>query len=115
VTDNCEHGPIGTGDGDTPTDVTGDPEETDLEGAGDPPPSGFDRWRKDSALGSVGTGIARGLQNVFAPPVDEVVIVAAVPGEPPDAAERVQVILDLDDPTKSVAIVPDPPADPPSD
>ena len=76
-------------------------------------PGGFDRWRKKSAIGGVGTGIARGLQNVFAPPVDEVAIVAAVPGEPPDADTRVRVILDPDDPTKSIAVVPTDPADPP--
>jgi len=70
-------------------------------------PAGFDRWRKESPIGGIGTGIARGLQAVFAPPADEVVIVAAVPGEPPDADQRVRVVLDLDDPTKSVAIVPE--------
>jgi hypothetical protein len=75
---------------------------------------GFDRWRKESALGAVGTGIARGLHAVFAPPVDEVVIVASVPGDPPDADQRVRVVLDPNDPTKSVAIMPEPPADPPS-
>jgi len=42
-----------------------------------------------------------------------VVIVAAVPGDPPDADSRVRVILDPDDPTKSIAVVPPPPpADP---
>jgi hypothetical protein len=66
---------------------------------------GFERWRRDSALGSVGTGIARGLQNVFAPPPNPPVIVASVPGDPPDP-ERLQVILDPDDPSKSVAVVP---------
>ncbi len=76
--------------------------------ASDEAPSGFDRWRRDSALGVVGTGVARGLQAVFAPPVDEPVIVAAVPGEPPGEDERIRVILDPDDPTKSVAIVPEP-------
>ena len=75
---------------------------------------GFDRWRKESALGGIGTGVARGLQAVFAPPVDEVVIVASVPGDPPDADEHVRVILDLDDPTKSVAIMPQPPSEPPA-
>jgi hypothetical protein len=78
--------------------------------------SGFERWRRDSALGVVGTGVARGLQAVFAPPVDEQVIVASVPGDPPGEDERIQVILDPDDPTKSVAIVPErkdtPPASP---
>jgi hypothetical protein len=54
----------------------------------------------------VGTGIAKGLQNVFAPTDNHQVIVAEVPGDPPDADERVRVILDPDDPTKAVAYVP---------
>jgi hypothetical protein len=69
-------------------------------------PEGFDHWRRQSALGSVGTGIAKGLQNVFAPTDNQQVIVAELPGDPPDADERVRVILDPDDPTKSVAFVP---------
>ncbi len=73
----------------------------------------FDRWRRKSALGLVGTGLARGLQEVFAPHVDEIAIVASVPGEPPDADDRLRVVLDPDDPTKAVAIVPLPPADRP--
>ncbi|HXB37395.1 MAG TPA: hypothetical protein VNU75_06795, partial [Acidimicrobiales bacterium] len=55
--------------------------------------------------GTVGTGIARGLQNVFAPPPNQPIIVAAVPGDPP-GPERLQVILDPDDPSKSVALLP---------
>ncbi len=47
--------------------------------------------------------------------VDEIAIVASVPGEPPDADQRLQVILDPDDPTKSVAIMPTTAADPPSE
>jgi hypothetical protein len=78
-------------------------------------PAGFERWRKQSALGAVGTGVARGFHAVFAPPVDEVVIVASVPGDPPDADQRVRVVLDPDDPTKSVAIMPDESTDPPAD
>ena len=70
-------------------------------------PAGFDRWRKESPIGGIGTGIARGLQAVFAPPAHEIAIVAEVPGEPPDADQRLRVILDPDDPTKSVAIVPE--------
>ncbi|HWF14717.1 MAG TPA: hypothetical protein VG244_00910 [Acidimicrobiales bacterium] len=73
------------------------------------PPEGFERWRRDSALGSVGTGIARGLQNVFGTPQDQVVMVAPIPGGPPDP-DRLQVILDPDDPTKSIAVLP--PTDP---
>jgi hypothetical protein len=46
------------------------------------------------------------------------VITAPAPGDPPDADERLRVILDPDDPTKSVAILPkaahsDPGATPP--
>jgi hypothetical protein len=89
-------------------DSTDDEEEVPDE------PGGFDRWRQESVLGEVGTGIARGLQAVFAPPVEPPAIVAAVPGEPPDADRRIRVVLDPDDPTKSVAIVPDQPPDPPS-
>jgi hypothetical protein len=80
----------------------GEPEEAETA------PSAFDQWRRDSALGAIGTGVARGLQAVFAPPADEPVMVAEAPGEPPDAADRLRVILDPDDPAKSVAVVPAP-------
>jgi hypothetical protein len=83
--------------------------------AGDEAPNGFDRWRTESAIGGIGTGIAKGLHAVFAPPAHEIAIVAAVPGEPPDADARVRVVLDPDDPTKSIAIMPTAPADPSSD
>ena len=89
------------------TDSQDDSEEDDIRG--------FDSWRRESALGAVGTGIARGLHAVFAPRADEVVIVAAVPGEPPDADQRLQVILDPDDPTKSIAVVPKAPLEPRSE
>jgi hypothetical protein len=92
-----------TADGelDPGVDTSSEVEAAEPEASG-----GFDRWRKESALGAVGTGLARGLQAVFAPRVDEVVVVASVPGEPPDADQRLQVILDPEDPTKSVAIMP---------
>lgn len=106
---------MGSEDDDGPDQVTSAdgeaPERADEVGA----PEGFDRWRKESAIGGIGTGIARGLQAVFAPPPDEVVIVAAVPGEPPDADTRLRVILDPDDPTKSIAVMPTEPADPPAE
>ena len=100
-----------TGSEDPPERSDATPPEGD---GGDPPgdnaegefaPAGFERWRRDSALGSVGTGIARGLQNVFAPPPNQPVIVASIPGDPPDP-ERLQVILDPDDPSKSVVLLP---------
>jgi hypothetical protein len=94
------HGPINddhdTGGSAEPQDETPDDEQ----------PGGFDRWRKESAIGEVGTSIAKGLRNVFAPTQQEVVIVASVPGDPPDADQKVRVVLDPDDPTKSVAIFP---------
>jgi hypothetical protein len=86
-------------------------EDVESDEEDDPASDRFDRWRKESALGAVGTGIARGFHSVFAPRVDEVVIMASVPGDPPDADQRVRVVLDPDDPTKSVAIMPEP-ADP---
>jgi hypothetical protein len=72
----------------------------------------FDHWRQRSTLGAVGTAVARGLHAALTPPVDEVVIVASAPGDPPDADEHVRVVLDPDDPTKSVAIMPRRPVDP---
>jgi len=78
------------------------PSDDETEGF---PPAGFERWRRETALGTVGTGIARGLQNVFAPPANQPVMVAPVPGDPPDP-DRIKVILDPDDPTKSIVIVP---------
>ena len=70
----------------------------------DTPPQGFERWRRQSAIGAVGTGIALGLQAVFAPPQDQPAIVASVPGDPPNP-DGLKVILDPDDPSKSVVIV----------
>jgi hypothetical protein len=92
-------------DGEAVPDAAPDPELDDEH------PQGFDRWRRESAIGGIGTGIARGLQSVFGSPRQEIAIVAEVPGEPPDADKRLRVILDPDDPTKSIAVVPSPPAD----
>jgi hypothetical protein len=105
-------GHMGPDDEGQPADVTPAEEAAPEIESEEEPPESFDRWRKESAIGGIGTGIARGLQAVFAPPADEVVIVAAVPGEPPDADTRLRVILDPDDPTKSIAVMP---ADPPSE
>jgi hypothetical protein len=90
-------------DDDLPTDDL----PTDDDAPSEATAEGFDRWRRESSLGVVGTGIARGLRDVFAPTQDKPVVVAEVPGEPPDGDERVRVLLDPDDPTKSVAIVPE--------
>jgi hypothetical protein len=96
------HGPI-TDDHDS-----GGSAEPQDDRPDDEEPSTFDRWRRESAIGEVGTSIAKGLRNIFAPTQQEVVIVASVPGDPPDADQKLRVVLDPDDPTKSVAIFPDP-------
>lgn len=93
-----------TPDGD---DANPEPDEqvADVAGPGeDESPQGFERWRRESAVGAVGTGIARGLQAVFAPQQDPPAIVAAVPGDPPNP-EGLKVVLDPDDPSKSVVIM----------
>lgn len=102
--------PVNPNDRNDPEDETTPPEDAEKDGLQDGAEAefaaaGFERWRRESAFGSVGTGIARGLQNVFAPPANQPVIVAAVPGDPPDP-DRIQVILDPDDPTKSIVVVP---------
>ncbi len=108
--ENAPEEPEDTQDAEGAGDVD-DAEYTEDDGGGEASGT-FDRWRRESALGNVGTGVARGLQAVFAPHVDQIVIMASVPGDPPDADDRVHVILDPDDPTKSIAIVPDPKPDP---
>jgi hypothetical protein len=72
----------------------------------DIPSRRFDAWRRRSAVGGMATGIALGLQEVFYPNKNEPVISAEAPGEPPDADDRLRVILDPDDPTKSVVLLP---------
>jgi hypothetical protein len=59
--------------------------------------------------------VALGLKEIFQPATNEPVITATAPGDPPDASDRVRVILHPDDPSKSVAIVPgeSPPPDDP--
>jgi hypothetical protein len=70
------------------------------------PPRRFDAWRRRSAVGAIATGVALGLKEIFQPTAIEPVITATAPGDPPDASERLRVILDPDDPSKSVAILP---------
>jgi hypothetical protein len=71
-----------------------------------PPPRRFDAWRRRSALGAIATGVALGLKEIFQPTNIQPVITSPAPGDPPDADERLRVILHQDDPTKSVAILP---------
>jgi hypothetical protein len=85
----------------------------------DAAPTRFDGWRRRSAIGALATGVALGLRDIFQPSANEPVITAVAPGDPPDPERRLRVILDPDDPTKSVAILPSrsndepaPPTDP---
>jgi hypothetical protein len=57
-------------------------------------------------MGAIATGVALGLKEIFQPTNIEPVITSQAPGDPPDADERLRVILDPDDPAKSVAILP---------
>ena len=78
----------------------------DDPGADELPLRRFDAWRRRTVIGGIATGVALGLKEVFQPVNEEPVISAEAPGDPPDAAERLRVILDPEDPTKSVAILP---------
>jgi hypothetical protein len=83
-----------------------EPSEPEEEPPVDLPSRRFDAWRRRTAIGGMATGVALGLQEIFYPTDNEPVITAEAPGEPPDADERIRVVLDPDDPTKSVAIMP---------
>jgi hypothetical protein len=50
--------------------------------------------------------VALGLKEIFQPTNIEPVITAEAPGEPPDDENRLRVVLDLEDPSKSVAYLP---------
>jgi hypothetical protein len=86
-------------------DVAPDHDDHD-ESSDEIPSRRFDAWRRRSAVGGMATGIALGLQEVFYPNKNEPVISAEAPGEPPDADDRLRVVLDPDDPTKSTVVVP---------
>jgi hypothetical protein len=95
----CDHGFIEPGE----LEPADEPEEAPPD---DLPSRRFDAWRRRSAIGGIATGVAFGLKEIFQPTNPEPVITAEAPGDPPDADERLRVILDPDDPTKSVAILP---------
>lgn len=98
---SCDHGEIET---------NGRPQEPPRE---EPRTRRFDSWRRHSAIGAIATGVAFGLKEIFQPTNIEPVITAEAPGDPPDSENRLRVILDPDDPSKSVAIVPPPASDTP--
>ncbi len=86
--------------------------------------SGFDRWRRRSVTGTMMTGIALGLQEVFTGPKPEIAIVHEAPGGPPDEDQPIALSFDPDHPDRTVAVIrpwlldpggarPDPSADTP--
>jgi hypothetical protein len=87
-----------------------EPDEDEAEPLNAPPEDfpvrRFDSWRRRSAMGAIATGVALGLKEIFQPTNIQPVITAEAPGDPPDANNRLRVILDPDDPSKSVAILP---------
>jgi hypothetical protein len=103
----------------TTDESTAEPAEPDEPAGQESTPTRFDGWRRRSAIGALATGVALGLKEIFQPSANEPVITAVAPGDPPDPERRLRVILDPDDPTKSVAILPSLPDDgipaPPSD
>jgi hypothetical protein len=50
--------------------------------------------------------VALGLKEIFQPTNIEPVITAEAPGDPPDDEDRLRVVLDPEDPSKSVAYLP---------
>jgi hypothetical protein len=66
----------------------------------------FEGWRRRSVIGAIATGVALGLKEIFQPGDNKPVVTAVAPGDPPDADIRLRVVLDPDDPTKSVAFLP---------
>ena|SRR5260370_1283406 len=96
---SCDHGRI------RPSEHHEEPPE--LEPLADEPPARrFDAWRRRSAIGAIATGVALGLKEIFQPTNIEPVITAEAPGDPPDDENRLRVVLDPQDPSKSVAYLP---------
>jgi hypothetical protein len=98
----CDHGAI------EPRDEQQEPQE---QGAEELPSRRFEGWRRRSAIGAIATGVALGLKEIFQPTNIEPVISAVAPGDPPDPDAPLRVILDPEDPSKSVAILRKPPED----
>ncbi|MGP0031286.1 MAG: hypothetical protein ACLPVF_12365 [Acidimicrobiales bacterium] len=84
-----------------------EPTEPEDQTEGEQGAGRLDAWRRRSAIGGMATGLALGLGDIFSPTKPRPVITAEAPGDPPDASQRLRVVLDPDDPTRSVAILPE--------
>ncbi len=92
----------------------GDAEEPVLaaEPAAGSDPLRFSRWMQHSAAGAVLTGITIGLREALEPTRREVAFVIEAPSEPEDPDAPIALRFDPDDPTKTVAVVRQPPETP---
>ena len=75
-------------------------------------PLRFNRWMKRSASGAVLSGIALGLQQALERKREVPAFVMEAPGEPEDPDAPITLLFDPDDPTKTVAVIRTPRADP---
>ena len=75
-------------------------------------PLRFNRWMKRSASGAVLSGIALGLQQALEHKREVPAFVMEAPGEPEDPDAPITLHFDPDDPTKTVAVIRNPRADP---
>jgi hypothetical protein len=75
-------------------------------------PLRFNRWMRSSTTGAVLSGIALGLQQALEPTRQLPAFVMEAPGEPEDPDAPIVLHFDPDDPTKTVAVIRAPAADP---
>ena len=69
------------------------------------PPTRFERIRSGTAAGVIMTGIALGFQEALTVRRNEPAIVHEAPGEPPGPPRAVELHVDPDDPSGSIAVV----------
>jgi len=84
----------------------------DVDGPVPHDPLRFNRWMKRSASGAVLSGIALGLQQALEHRRESPAFVLEAPGEPEDPDAPITLHFDPDDPTKTVAVIRSPRADP---
>jgi hypothetical protein len=110
-------GPSGTTDTGAGPDRTRDDhhpsaEVTDTDELVPHDPLRFHQWMKRSATGAVFSGIALGLQQALERKREVPAFVMEAPGEPEDPDAPITLHFDPDDPTKTVAVIRAPAAEP---
>ncbi len=79
--------------------------DDDADDTGSDPPTRFERIRSGTAAGVIMTGIALGFQEALTVRRNEPAIVHEAPGEPPGPPRAVELHVDPDDPSGSIAVV----------